>query len=188
MTANARDAAASGSAWYDDPDSTCPTCHHGPRWHSDTRAGCERMIEGWCRCRRFYPFGARSMADYLIAGEAYGLADPRSTAAAAIADADGRALSVAGPVPQLEEARHRPAWEPRVLSAVVLRNGSVDEALADEPPWWSCPDERADHWAKSINRIRPHGSEDPSAVHYRIECGHCGTAAMWSAEGEELDG
>lgn len=42
-----------GRSWYEDPQSRCPECGHGPQWHNDP-SGCTRMVEGWCPCTRVY--------------------------------------------------------------------------------------------------------------------------------------
>lgn len=181
--------AESGSAWYDDPDAYCPACLHGPRWHTGPEDGCLRMAPGWCRCRRFYPFGAQGVADYLIAAGAYGPSAVTSSAAVAVSDPDGRDRDEPMvPLPLLPglEARPTPEWAPVVLSTSELRDGGTVEDISGEPPWWSCPDENAAHWAKSVRRYRKSGSDTPSA--YLIECGHCGHTARWSPEGKELDG
>lgn len=35
--------------WYENPESRCPECAHGPKWHNDP-SGCTRMTDGWCDC------------------------------------------------------------------------------------------------------------------------------------------
>lgn len=46
------------SDWYHDPESACPECGHGPRWHNDP-TGCTRMNASWCQCTRVYAPTAR---------------------------------------------------------------------------------------------------------------------------------
>lgn len=50
--------------WYDNPDSACPTCGHGPRWHNDP-SGCTRMTGGWCPCERRYGALSQGPDDYV---------------------------------------------------------------------------------------------------------------------------
>lgn len=51
------------SGWYADPESECPECRHGPKWHNDID-GCTRMNGPWCECPRTYGPDATGPDDY----------------------------------------------------------------------------------------------------------------------------
>lgn len=48
--------------WYDDMNSACPECGHGPKWHNDP-SGCTRMNASWCYCTIVYTPDSKGQDD-----------------------------------------------------------------------------------------------------------------------------
>lgn len=51
-------------AWYQQSDSRCDACDHGPKWH-DSYDGCARENPSYCGCPRVYEPGAMGPGDYI---------------------------------------------------------------------------------------------------------------------------
>ena len=65
---NEKEAEAAGVSyveWYDNIDSWCSECEHGPKWHKIESDGCGRMIDGWCQCLRVWTRDGRYELQYL---------------------------------------------------------------------------------------------------------------------------